>query len=626
MCVYINSLFNNASRFFIDPLNKSHSYTNLAFATTVIAGVFTIGFIHVISATWRYFNCPDELNETHEKIIQIFKRLSNDVETTPSIKKETKPDSQIIVEEDKILNTSNELQEKIQDNEEGNKNEVETTPPIKKETNETKPYGQIIVEEDKTLNTSNELQEKIQENEEENKADAKTKTQNNFDFVYSDNSISFYVLKPGKPGSNEPWENGQLRPRVKQSPQKGLTCWYYAMNMLRRRLGKGSPPEYQNERQIEKLYSSVRKKVTSLLDQESFKSIANKIKIECLRDGVPTVFRLAELTPRQVNHILPEINFSKMQSHMQLEQSFVVSFQAVLENFSKQSSIVDFYDYLNSDYIRDYIIERKNIFYKKEIEISINFFKERGIRYEDMFENWKKKEILSEKYVTICNEEMCIVTTWSKIEFTQDVENRLNDLYINKMGNINPFHSDTFETKPQAHFLFHSLLSAAFQDYGFQEANWKPDNLIDILINTLTTHGPLLVSAHIGSKHGLNNRVMMNTMGRSIYGWQNESEMREEEDSSPHAVVITGAQKDEFGNEWVYFVDPNDGSDPENPELQKIYVYSYRNFKLIVQAFNNIPTKHLSAVELSVVSMKAYAFFHRNSKEEDMQSVTATTV
>lgn len=68
---------------------------------------------------------------------------------------------------------------------------------------------------------------------------------------------------------------------VFQSKQKGPTCYYYAMNMLRERIGKVHPPEKKAARKIEALISHRRKEITamrSLLDYE--KALAEELSPE----------------------------------------------------------------------------------------------------------------------------------------------------------------------------------------------------------------------------------------------------------------------------------------------------------------------------------------------------------
>jgi hypothetical protein len=65
----------------------------------------------------------------------------------------------------------------------------------------------------------------------------------------------------GKPDSNHPidLQNRVPRARVRQGPQKGETCFYYALNMIRNRIGKNSPSCQMENREFEKIFSGWRK-------------------------------------------------------------------------------------------------------------------------------------------------------------------------------------------------------------------------------------------------------------------------------------------------------------------------------------------------------------------------------
>ena len=73
---------------------------------------------------------------------------------------------------------------------------------------------------------------------------------------------------PGKPDPNEPSNSGK---RVTQLPQKGDTCPYYALNMIRQRIGKKPTASQLKERAIEKLFSDHRKKTTALYESLQWK-------------------------------------------------------------------------------------------------------------------------------------------------------------------------------------------------------------------------------------------------------------------------------------------------------------------------------------------------------------------
>lgn len=76
-----------------------------------------------------------------------------------------------------------------------------------------------------------------------------------------------YEISPGKPNPQEMYPKGvDKRERVFQSGLKGVACWYYAFNFLRRRIGKNPCESLLAERAIEKLCSQRRKEQTAYDD------------------------------------------------------------------------------------------------------------------------------------------------------------------------------------------------------------------------------------------------------------------------------------------------------------------------------------------------------------------------
>lgn len=77
-------------------------------------------------------------------------------------------------------------------------------------------------------------------------------------------SIVFCPPLPGKPDPNQTFDpsSGEIRSRVKQSAQKGNSCGYNALQLLRdeRRIGKFPSASQIEERKIEKAHSLHRKR------------------------------------------------------------------------------------------------------------------------------------------------------------------------------------------------------------------------------------------------------------------------------------------------------------------------------------------------------------------------------
>ena len=119
--------------------------------------------------------------------------------------------------------------------------------------------------------------------------------------------------------------------------------------------------------------------------------------------------------------------------------------------------------------------------------------------------------------------------------------------------------------------------------YGCKEAKWNPENGIDELIQQIKENGPLLIRATMGrSCYVEEPKKLSETIeGRSIYGWPPNSPRRE----IAHVVILVGARKDDKGNSTVYYIDPNDPSEPYQPGTQKVYKGSY---KRLIEGLSNV--------------------------------------
>ena len=116
--------------------------------------------------------------------------------------------------------------------------------------------------------------------------------------ILDDNSV-FWELAPGKPNPHETCMPGRdERSRVVQSAQKGGYCWYYAMNMLRVRVGKLPSESFQETRRLEKSISDLRKALlqsdyslpfsSDALMNDSVKSLLSSLTKEKIRSAMST--------------------------------------------------------------------------------------------------------------------------------------------------------------------------------------------------------------------------------------------------------------------------------------------------------------------------------------------------
>lgn len=107
--------------------------------------------------------------------------------------------------------------------------------------------------------------------------------------------------------------------------------------------------------------------------------------------------------------------------------------------------------------------------------------------------------------------------------------------------------------------------------YQFKLSTWNPSQPIKHLANQLFLYGPLIISGDIGRDFYKDPPIMLqNIKGRNVYGWPDSFSIPDA--FSTHCIIIVGAKIEE---EWVYFIDPMDASDPANNDSQKIYRISY---------------------------------------------------
>ena len=386
-------------------------------------------------------------------------------------------------------------------------------------------------------------------------------------------SFPFYLLEPGKPDPKVYWEKGQTRSRVAQSSQKGPTCMYYALNFLRERIGKLFSPEYQKARDIEKQCSFFRKKITRIENEkELINQFVKKMDVNPNRDQISVLLRSLKEDRSEGEDLGPE-DIEELNTLINRFQKFCAQNQ--------------------SDNLFEYVLNHYNAEYER---IHNQFFKVMGFDPEVMYENKRKKELLNNVYKK------------NGISFNQARESMLDSLF-NKMC---PSWKSLSVT--DRHVAFSNFRdSVLLQVYGFKETQWKPRQSIDVLIDNLKAHGPLLMSGAIGKTFYENPpKVVKEVAGRCIYCWQKGGLKKTFElfgHPVSHVVVVIGAEKGGSRDGFVYFVDPTDGSDPKNPELQRIYVTSYQNFKEKVFKIAKYPCTRQSGTQLSSSSNKAYAFY-----------------
>lgn len=117
--------------------------------------------------------------------------------------------------------------------------------------------------------------------------------------------------------------------------------------------------------------------------------------------------------------------------------------------------------------------------------------------------------------------------------------------------------------------------------YNLKISKWSPKKSFDFFIDNLRNEGPIVVGGNFGHSYYNEHPTVKEKFNNiPIYGWSPGSRI---DSLNAHTITIIGAQK--FRNqEFVYYIDPNDASDPVNPQIRKIYKISYLSLTKFVMA------------------------------------------
>jgi hypothetical protein len=154
--------------------------------------------------------------------------------------------------------------------------------------------------------------------------------------VHSSPEFLLYELLPGKPDPQAHCTPETLlhdnRPRVDQAAQKSCTCWYYALNMIRARIGKLSSSDLRKERECEKACSNYRKKITA-----AWETLPLLLKLHLTEHPL---ISLAEKVPK-------ETLAANLQVIEKINYSCDSATQTIIHDFAKVSQTQTFASFLN---------------------------------------------------------------------------------------------------------------------------------------------------------------------------------------------------------------------------------------------------------------------------------------
>lgn len=332
-----------------------------------------------------------------------------------------------------------------------------------------------------------------------------------------------YQLRAGKPDPTleckvEYLEN-DTRARVKQQPHKQSTCWYYALNMIRERIGKHPSDEVLSKRKIEKLCSERRKQIT--LCEASLPAIFNYLS--SMKDAFSSFNHIKAKELLEEQDILARF----FETEEMLENKPSPRF--IFQNFYSQTIYKNLYDYMW--YVRS----------DKRSVINAEFFKDTGYQPASLYK-----------------------------------EAQLNDP-VNYRANLGSRNWEELETIEQNGLIDRYIMHISAELYELKKSSWSPFQSAAELMKEIKEKGPLVVGGIFGeSNYSKAPHEMKKIAGQSIFVW-NKGE-RKEGAVCAHAITIVGIEiKKE--NALVYYVNPANASDPLDRQAQKLYAISYRSFK-----------------------------------------------
>ncbi|MES2122704.1 MAG: hypothetical protein V4492_08020 [Chlamydiota bacterium] len=367
-------------------------------------------------------------------------------------------------------------------------------------------------------------------------------------------------------------ENEHSRPLTEQKPQKGGTCYFYSMNFLRLRVGPNPSPEYAEARKTEALISGFRKEISAIGPEATPEYVSRvSARYESLfQDSGVASFDRKTLQERKED----------IQSQMKLIEEalnaeapgFAGKMEMALERFQQQTRHDDFFEFIQKDPER----ELRKICFKFLENLTGD---PEGVNLE----TWAK-------YIS----EARTITEGRKYS-PEDPEIRA------LAQKVSPFEREKKQVG-KLHMLAHEKAAQAF---GLQFAPWIPSMPPSALLETLKTHGPLLVVGEFGHSHYSAPSEIRESIGDTpIYGWLAKERIREDQgDNINHAIVLIGAKAE--GAAVVYYLDPRHG-------VEKIHRMSYNT--LIAHTMHSGSMRNFErtwqAYPPGFAEIKRYAQFH----------------
>ena len=435
-----------------------------------------------------------------------------------------------------------------------------------------------------------------------------------FPYVTAPESRWYLVFCPplqGKPDPRESWDPavGDTRPRVPQDPQKGGTCWYYALARIRDRIKQPviMPAQTLLGRvgEVEVQTSGSREQLKQLLAEQldiAYQRTCGKCPIAAINS---INYERDQYTKKDAEGSLRAT--LSLKSNRKIECPQLLDKQQKTENLLKSFCEQDRYPDLLRFAISNVLSFTTSFYSSRELEIRVSEYRKKCTQIDQAnLEEYAKK--LAKYYKGPMTKERA----QQHLEHLISIQHQLGQTGIKRVcaSFLKSFCEQTeypdllsfasrhiWNTKEDhlAQLLFgeFGISSALMRErwprlikelrystpfwvgciYKLKLSAWHPTHPITSLMDQISMHGPLVVCGYFGRPYYKDDPFELSAKveGQSVFGWQPGS-IRIVLQSS-HAIVLVGARND---MDHVYFIDPNDGSDPANIQTQKIYVMSYK--------------------------------------------------
>lgn len=365
-----------------------------------------------------------------------------------------------------------------------------------------------------------------------------------YSFIENTPNSVLIDLPTGKPDPREEYTgiNPDGRPRVFQKGQKGDTCCYYAMNMLRERIGPNVPesssPAIKETREFELLCSIRRKEIS----EQNF------------HDQIETLNQLKE-TPDFARYLTNKIDaqtlynfYQKINEDFSTSQEDKATSQRVVRavgKFLQQEEYPDFTTFANAE-----IQALKTLKYDLRQRTNTCFFKTLGINPKTMYVS--DQSILREASLPT------------------------GDLW------------ESLTEEKRCFFMDNFAFRISYDRFDLKESSWKPSDPIQTLIRSLKTFGPHQCLGKFGQANYNAKPELLGKIGdRNIVFWK-KGTRKDVLQPIFHSIVVIGARHQTSNSSgYIYYVDPQDCSDPEDRKSQIVYCLSYERFKTELANLNS---------------------------------------